>query len=65
MPFLMRQYVINRAGASFFSLVGFMIPPLSIVNGWLFFGETLSLATVEALWFILLALYLSKVAFDA
>ena len=65
MPFLIRQYVINRAGASFFSLVGFMIPPLSIVNGGLFLGETLSLVTVEALAFILLALYLSKVAFDA
>ena len=64
-PFLIRQYVINRAGASFFSLVGFMIPPLSIVNGWLFLGETVSLVTVEALAFILLALYLAKVAFDA
>ena len=60
MAFLMRYYIILRAGAVFLSYVAFIIPMFGILFGILFLGETLSINTVVAVVLILLGVYLGR-----
>ena len=48
MAFLMRYYIILRAGAVFLSYVAFIIPMFGILFGILFLGETISANTTTA-----------------
>jgi len=58
--FLMRYYIILRAGAVFFSYVAFIIPMFGIFFGVLFLDETLSLSTMVAVLLILSGVYLGR-----
>ena len=58
--FLMRYYVIIRAGAVFFSYVAFLIPMFGIFFGVMFLDETVSLSTMGAVVLILLGVYLGR-----
>ena len=58
--FLMRYYIILRAGAVFFSYVAFIIPMFGIFFGVLFLNETLSLSTMVAVLLILSGVYLGR-----
>ena len=53
MAFLMRYYIILRAGAVFLSYVAFIIPMFGILFGILFLGETISVNTMVAVVLIL------------
>ena len=58
--FLMRYYIILRAGAVFFSYVAFIIPMFGIFFGVLFLDEILSLSTMVAVLLILSGVYLGR-----
>ena len=58
--FLMRYYIILRAGAVFFSYVAFIIPMFGILFGVLFLDETLSISTMVAVLLILSGVYLGR-----
>ena len=58
--FLMRYYIILRAGAVFFSYVAFIIPMFGIFFGVIFLDETLSLNTMVAVLLILSGVYLGR-----
>ena len=58
--FLMRYYVILRAGAVFFSYVAFLIPMFGIFFGVMFLDETVSLSTMGAVVLILSGVYLGR-----
>ena len=60
MAFLMRYYIILRAGAVFLSYVAFIIPMFGILFGILFLGETISLNTTGAVLLILFGVYLGR-----
>jgi drug/metabolite transporter (DMT)-like permease len=60
MAFLMRYYIILRAGAVFLSYVAFIIPMFGILFGVLFLGETLSSNTLGAVILILAGVYLGR-----
>ena len=60
MAFLMRYYIILRAGAVFLSYVAFIIPMFGILFGILFLGETISLNTMGAVVLILSGVYLGR-----
>ena len=58
--FLMRYYIILRAGAVFFSYVAFLIPMFGIFFGVVFLDETVSLSTMGAVILILSGVYLGR-----
>ena len=58
--FLMRYYIILRAGAVFFSYVAFLIPMFGIFFGIMFLDETVSLSTMVAVLLILSGVYLGR-----
>ncbi len=58
--FLMRYYIIIRAGAVFLSYVAFIIPIFGILFGVVFLGESLSINTLGAIILILFGVYLGK-----
>ena len=58
MAFLMRYYIILRAGAVFLSYVAFIIPMFGILFGILFLGETISANTMGAVVLILSGVFL-------
>ena len=60
MAFLMRYYIILRAGAVFLSYVAFIIPMFGILFGILFLGETISANTMGAVVLILSGIYLGR-----
>jgi len=60
MAFLMRYYIILRAGAVFLSYVAFIIPMFGILFGILFLGETISVNTMSAVVLILSGVYLGR-----
>ena len=60
MAFLMRFYIILRAGAVFLSYVAFIIPMFGILFGVMFLGETLSTNTLGAVILILSGVYLGR-----
>jgi len=60
MAFLMRYYIILRAGAVFLSYVAFIIPMFGILFGILFLGETISVNTMGAVILILSGVYLGR-----
>ena len=60
MAFLMRYYIILRAGAVFLSYVAFIIPMFGILFGILFLGETISVDTMGAVVLILSGVYLGR-----
>ncbi|MEC9459632.1 MAG: EamA/RhaT family transporter, partial [SAR324 cluster bacterium] len=60
MAFLMRYYIILRAGAVFLSYVAFIIPMFGILFGVMFLGETLSTNTHGAVILILSGVYLGR-----
>jgi len=60
MAFLMRYYIILRAGAVFLSYVAFIIPMFGILFGILFLGETISVNTMGAVVLILYGVYLGR-----
>ncbi len=60
MAFLMRYYIILRAGAVFLSYVAFIIPIFGILFGVMFLGETLSTNTLGAVILILSGVYLGR-----
>ena len=60
MAFLMRYYIILRAGAVFLSYVAFIIPMFGILFGILFLGETISTNTMGAVVLILSGVFLGR-----
>jgi len=60
MAFLMRYYIILRAGAVFLSYVAFIIPMFGILFGILFLGETISVNTMGAVVLILSGVYMGR-----
>jgi len=60
MAFLMRYYIILRAGAVFLSYVAFIIPMFGILFGIFFLGETISANTMGAVVLILSGVYLGR-----
>ena len=60
MAFLMRYYLILRAGAVFLSYVAFIIPIFGIIFGIMFLGESLHLITLIAIILILSGVYLGQ-----
>ena len=60
MAFLMRYYIILRAGAVFLSYVAFIIPMFGILFGILFLGETISINTMGAVVLIISGVYLGR-----
>ena len=60
MAFLMRYYIILRAGAVFLSYVAFIIPMFGILFGVMFLGETLSTNTLGAVILILSGVYFGR-----
>jgi drug/metabolite transporter (DMT)-like permease len=60
MAFLMRYYIILRAGAVFLSYVAFIIPMFGILFGILFLDETISVNTMGAVVLILSGVYLGR-----
>ena len=60
MAFLMRYYIILRAGAIFLSYVAFIIPMFGILFGILFLGETISVNTMGAVVLILSGVFLGR-----
>ena len=60
MAFLMRYYIIIRAGAVFLSYVAFIIPMFGILFGILFLGETISVNTMGAVVLILSGVFLGR-----
>ena len=60
MAFLMRYYIILRAGAVFLSYVAFIIPMFGILFGILFLGETISANTMGAVVLILSGVFLGR-----
>ena len=60
MAFLMRYYIILRAGAVFLSYVAFIIPMFGILFGILFLGETISVNTMGAVVLILSGVFMGR-----
>jgi len=60
MAFLMRYYIILRAGAVFLSYVAFIIPMFGILFGIFFLEETISVNTMGAVVLILSGVYLGR-----
>ncbi len=60
MAFLMRYYIILRAGAVFLSYVAFIIPMFGILFGILFLGEIISVNTMGAVVLILSGVFLGR-----
>ena len=60
MAFLMRYYIILRAGAVFLSYVAFIIPMFGILFGIFFLDETISVNTMGAVVLILSGVYLGR-----
>jgi len=60
MAFLMRYYIILRAGAVFLSYVAFIIPMFGILFGILFLEETISVNTMGAVVLILSGVFLGR-----
>ena len=60
MAFLMRYYIILRAGAVFLSYVAFIIPMFGIFFGIFFLGETISVNSMGAVVLILSGVYLGR-----
>ena len=60
MAFLMRYYIILRAGAVFLSYVAFIIPMFGILFGILFLGETISANTMGAVVLLLSGVFLGR-----
>ncbi len=60
MAFLMRYYIILRAGAVFLSYVAFIIPMFGILFGILFLDETISVNTMGAVVLILSGVFLGR-----
>ena len=60
MAFLMRYYIILRAGAVFLSYVAFIIPMFGILFGILFLSETISANTMVAVVLILSGVFLGR-----
>ena len=60
MAFLMRYYIIFRAGAVFLSYVAFLIPMFGIFFGILFLEESISMNTIVAVLLILLGVFLGR-----
>ena len=58
--FLMRYYIILRAGAVFFSYVAFLIPMFGIFFGVIFLNEIVSLSTMGGVILILSGVYLGR-----
>ena len=60
MAFLMRYYIILRAGAVFLSYVAFIIPMFGILFGILILDETISVNTIGAVVLILSGVFLGR-----
>ena len=60
MAFLMRYYIILRAGAVFLSYVAFLIPMFGIFFGVFFLEESVSFNAVLAVILILLGVFIGR-----
>ena len=60
MAFLMRYYIILRAGAVFLSYVAFLIPMFGIFFGIFFLEESISINTIGAVILILFGVFLGR-----
>lgn len=58
--FSIRYFLIARAGASFTSYVGYLIPAIAVMIGALFLGESLTIEKLSALGLILLGLVFAQ-----
>ena len=60
MAFLMRYYIILRAGAVFLSYVAFLIPMFGIFFGIFFLEESISINTIGAVFLILIGVFIGR-----
>jgi len=60
MAFLMRYYLILRAGVVFLSYVAFIIPMFGILFGIFFLDESISINSLGAVFLIVLSVYLGR-----
>ena len=58
--FTLRYVLINRAGAGFLSNVGYTIPMVAVVIGFVLLGEAVTLPKLLALLVILASLYITR-----
>ena len=58
--FLIRFYIISKAGPTYLSYVSYLIPGFAILWGFIFLGEKISLESFVGLLFILFGIYISQ-----
>ena len=58
--FLLRFYIISKAGPIYLSYVSYLIPGFAIFWGFIFLGENISVATLIGIFFIFIGIYLSQ-----
>jgi drug/metabolite transporter (DMT)-like permease len=58
--FLIRFYIISRAGPVFLSFVSYLIPGFAILWGYIFLNETITISVAIGLVFILFGIFLSQ-----
>ena len=62
--FLIRFYIISKAGPIFLSYVSYLIPGFAILWGYIFLNESISINMLIGLFFILIGIYLSQKKFN-
>ena len=60
LAFSVRYYLIGRAGPSFTSYVGYLIPAIAVIIGAVWLGEAITYDKIAALAFILFGLLLAQ-----
>ena len=60
LAFLLRFYLINKAGPVFLSYVAYLIPIFSIFWGFLILKETVQIEQIIAIFFIFIGIYVGQ-----
>tara|TARA_Y100000590_G_scaffold461500_1_gene623218 strand:- start:419 stop:1315 length:897 start_codon:yes stop_codon:yes gene_type:complete len=58
--FLIRFYIISKAGPIYLSYVSYLIPGFAIIWGYIFLNESISIQSLAGLLFILIGIYISQ-----
>ena len=60
LAFLIRFYIISKAGPIFLSYVAYLIPVFAIIWGYVFLGEKISTTTFFGVGLVLLGVFISQ-----
>ena len=60
LAFLLRFFIISKAGPVFLSYVSYLIPGFAIIWGYIFLNEIISIYSMLGFLFILIGIYFSK-----